>query len=80
MTWILFLERELRFLLPFSSKEDLFGIPKPIVSKKKKNLVSHPVEDQPTVNTSPQIHLLISMSPILHFNFVSKLYSGSISD
>ena len=29
IAWILFQERELRFLLPFSSKEDLLGIPKP---------------------------------------------------
>ena len=30
--------------------------------------------------SSNTFKLLISMSPILHFNFVSKLYSGSISD
>ena len=30
--------------------------------------------------SSNTFKLLISMSPILHFNFVSKLYSGSIRD
>ena len=30
--------------------------------------------------SSNTFKLLISMSPILHFDFVSKLYSGSISD
>lgn len=93
-----FLERELRFLLPFSTKEDLLGIPKPNCFQKNsfKNLRAiidctefyvekpcKPSSQRSTYsqyNSSNTFKLLISMSPILHFNFVSKLYSGSISD
>ena len=35
ITWILFLEKELSFLLPFSTKEELIGVPKPNCFKKK---------------------------------------------
>ena len=48
-----------------------------------KNQVNLPAKDLPTVNTSPQTHLCYvfhCLDPIFHFNCVSKLYSGSISD
>ena len=47
-----------------------------------KNLVSHPVKDQPTVNTSPQIHLsyLFRCLQYCILTLCQKLYSGSISD
>ena len=73
ITWILFLEKELSFLLPFSTKEELNGVPKPNCFTKKslnnlraiidctefyvENLVSHSAKDLPTVNTSLQTHL-----------------------
>ena len=98
ITWILFLEKELGFLLPFSTKEELREISKPNCFKKNcfKNLraiidctefyVEKPGKPSSQRSTYSQykssntFKLLISMSPILHFNFVSKLYSGSISD
>ena len=98
ITWILFLEKELGFLLPFSTKEELREISKPNCLKKNcfKNLraiidctefyVEKPGKPSSQRSTYSQykssntFKLLISMSPILHFNFVSKLYSGSISD
>ena len=98
ITWILFLEKELSFLLPFSTKEELNGVPKPNCFKKKSlnNLraiidctefyVEKPCKPSSQRSTYSQyksantFKLLVSMSPILHFNFVSQLYSGSISD
>ena len=98
ITWILFLEKELSFLLLFSTREELIGIPKPNCFKKNcfENLralidctefyVEKPCKPSSQRSTYSQykssntFKLLISMSPILHFNFVSKLYSGSISD
>ena len=98
ITWILFLEKELGFLLPFSTKEELKEISKPNCFKKDcfKNLraitdctefyIEKPGKPSSQRSTYSQykssntFKLLISMSPILHFNFVSKLYSGSISD
>ena len=98
ITWILFLEKELGFHLPFSTKEELREISKPNCFKKNcfKNLraiidctefyVEKPGKPSSQRSTYSQykssntFKLLISMSPILHFNFVSKLYSGSISD
>jgi len=91
-------KKELSFLLPFSTKEELIGVPKPNCLKKKSlnNLsaiigctefyVEKPCKPSSQRSTYSQyksantFKLLISMSPILHFNFVSKLYSGSISD
>ena len=98
VTWILFLEKELSFLLPFSTREELTGVTKPNCFKKKslKNLraiidctefyVEKPCKPSSQRSTYSQykssntFKLLVSMSPTLHFNFVSKLYSGSISD
>ena len=98
ITWILFLEKELSFLLPFSTREELIGIPKPHCFQKNcfKNLraiidctefyVEKPCKPSSQRSTYSQykssntFKLLVSMSPILHFNFVSKLCSGSISD
>ena len=47
-----------------------------------KNPVSHPVKDSTysQYKSSNTFKLLISKSPVLHFNFVSNLYSGSIID
>ena len=98
ITWILFLEKESSFLLPFSTREELLGIPRPHCFKRKSfnNLraiidctelyVEKPCKPSSQRSTYSQykssntFKLLISMSPVLHFNFVSKLYSGSIRD
>jgi len=98
ITWILFLEKELSFLLPFSTREELIGVPKPNCFKKKSlnNLramidctefyVEKPCKPSSQRSTYSQyksaytFKLLISKFPVLHFNFVSKLYSGSICD
>ena len=98
ITWILFLEKELGFHLPFSTKEELREISKPNCFKKNcfKNLraiidctefyVGKPGKPSSQKSTYSQykssntFKLLISMSTILHVNYVSKLYSGSISD
>ena len=88
ITWILFLEKELGFLLPFSTKEELKEISKPNCFKKDcfKNLraiidrtefyIEKPGKPSSQRSTYSQykssntFKLLISMSPILHFNFV----------
>ena len=46
------------------------------------NQVNRPAKDLCTVNTSPQIHSSYSFHCLLFciLNFVSKLYSGRISD
>ena len=98
ITWISFLEKELGFHLPFSTKEELWEISKPNCFEKNwfKNLraiidctefyVGKPGKPSSQSSTYSQhkslntFKLLISLSPILHFNFVSKLYSGRISD
>ena len=98
ITWILFLEKELNFLLPFSTREEMIGVPKPKCFTKKSlnNLraiidftefyIEIPCKPSSQMSTYSQykssntFKLLISMSPILHVNFLSKLYSGSISD
>ena len=97
ITWILFFEKELGFLLPFSTKEELREISKSNCFKKNcfKNMraidctefyVGKPGKPSSQSSTYSQykplntFKLLISLSSILHFNFVSKLYSGRISD
>lgn len=98
ISWVMFLEKELHYLLPFSTREDLKGIPKPRAFKKKPfedvraiiDCTEFFIEKPSKISTqkatysqyksSNTFKLLVSMSPICHFNFVSKLYSGSISD
>ena len=94
----LFLEKELGFILPFSTKEEVREISKPNCFKKNcfKNLraiidcteIYAAKPGKPSsqrsmysqYKSSNTFKLLIALSPILHFNFVSKLYSGRISD
>ena len=94
----LFLEKELGFILPFSTKEEVREISKPNYFKKNcfKNLRAiidctefyaakpgKPSSQRSMYSqykSSNTFKLLIALSPILHFNFVSKLYSGRISD
>ena len=96
ITWVLFLSQELKFLLPFSTLNDLNGVRKPTELEKIKNLraiidctefyiqkPSRPSSQRSThsqYKSSNTFKLLVSISPVMHFNFVSKLYTGSISD
>ena len=96
ITWILFLSRELEYLLPFSSLEDLQGVTVPKIFRPIKNLraiidctefyiqTPSPAFSQRSTYSQYKSHntfkLLVSISPVPHFNYVSKLYTGSISD
>jgi hypothetical protein len=95
---VLFLEREVEFLLNFSTLSDMEGLPRPKVYKDMKYYSLRGIIDctefyieKPSLPSSQRrtysqyksyntIKLLVSLSPICHFNFVSKLFSGSISD
>ena len=95
-TRILFLSCQLKFLLPFSSLKDLRGVKCPKSLGKINNLraiidctefyiqkPSRAFSQRSTYSqykSSNTFKLLISISPIPHFNFVSKLFTGSISD
>ena len=98
ITWVLFLERELEFLLDFSTLSDMEGLPRPNVYKEMKYYKLRGIIDctefyieKPSLPSSQRCtyshyksyntgKLLVSLSPICHLNFVSKLFSGSISD
>ena len=96
ITWVLFLSKELKFLLPFSTLDELKGVKVPKEIKHIKNLraiidctefyiqkPSRPSSQRSThssYKSSNTFKLLVSISPIMHFNFVSPLYTGSISD
>ena len=96
ITWIKFLSKELSFLLPFPTTAVLNEITKPKAFKKFENLraiidctefyIEKPSKPSCQRSTYSQyksantFKLLISMSPTCHINFISKLYSGSISD
>lgn len=96
ITWIQLMEKELKFLLPFSTREEIEGISQPKTFKKNSNLravidctefyIEKPSKISSQRSTYSQyksantFKLLISMSPLCNFNYVSQLYSGSISD
>lgn len=96
ISWILFLSQELTFLLPFSTTSDLDGIKKPkelrdIVNLRaiidctefyiqKPSKLSSQRATHSHYKSSNTFKLLVSISPIAHFNFVSRLFTGSISD
>ena len=93
---MLFLAKELKFLLPFTTTKNLEGIKKPKELQGIQNLraiidctefyiqkPSKPSSQRSThseYKSSNTFKLLVSISPIAHFNFVSTLYTGSISD
>lgn len=95
-TWILFLEKELKFLLPFSTLSEMDGLRRPKVFRPYANLraildctefyiekPSRPSSQRQTYSgykSGNTFKLLVSLSPICHLNFISKLYTGSISD
>ena len=96
ITWILFLEKELNFLLNFATLSEMEGIHRPQCYQKLNNLraiidctelyIDTPSRPSTQRNTYSQykssntFKVLVSQSPICHFNFVSHVYSGSISD
>jgi hypothetical protein len=96
ITWVLFLARELKFLLPFTTTDDLEGIKKPKELRGIPNLraiidctefyIQQPTKLSSQRSTHSQykssntFKLLVAISPIAHISFISKLFSGSISD
>lgn len=96
ITWVLFLEKELSFLLPFSTLDEMADVKRPkafIEFPKlrgvidctefyieKPNRVSSQRSTHSSYKSCNTFKLLVSISPIPHFNFISNLYSGSISD
>ena len=92
----MFLKEELTFLLPFSTVEEMsdLRIPKPFQSFSNLRgiidctefYIETPfrVASQRSTYSSYKsrntFKALISISPLLHINFISKLYTGSISD
>lgn len=96
ISWLLFLKQELAFLLPFSSVEEMSNLNLPKSLRNIPNLrgiidctefyIEKPyrIASQRSTYSSYKsrntFKLFLSISPIPHFNFVSNLYSGSISD
>ena len=96
ITWILFLEKELKFLIKFASLSDMAGIDRPKCYADVRNLraiidctefhIETPSRPSSQRNTYSQyksgntFKLLVSQSPICHINFVSNVFSGSTSD
>ena len=98
VAWVLFLEKELEFLINFTTLAEIEGLKRPKVFRDAKYSRVRSVIDctelyiqKPSLPSSQHstfsqykshntFKLLVSMSPICHFNFVSKLYTGSISD
>ena len=96
ITWILFLKKELSILLSFPTVAELKDvyIPASLASVKNLRGIVDCTEfyiEKPCRNSSQRstfsayksrntFKLFISISPMPHINFVSNLYSGSISD
>ena len=96
ITWVLFLEKELNFLIMFSSLSEMEGVARPKCYAEIANLravidctelyIDKPSRPSSQRNTYSHyksrntFKVLVSQSPICHFNFVSNAYAGSISD
>jgi hypothetical protein len=96
LTWVMFLEKELKLFLPFSTLTDMEGISRPEVYRcnpclraiidctefyiQKPSLPSSQRRTHSTYKARNTFKLFISISPLLHINYVSRLYSGCISD
>lgn len=96
MSWILFLEKELDFLAIFQTLSELSGLTYPKVYWGIPNLrgiidctefyieTPNRLPSQRSTYSSYKsrntFKLLLSISPIAHINFMSNLFSGSISD
>lgn len=96
ISWILFLKDELMFLLLFSTLEEMQGIKVPKAFRAFPNLrciidcteiyIEKPFKIAAQRSTYSNyksrntFKVLVGISPIPHFNFVSNLFTGSMSD
>lgn len=96
ITWVMFLSKELKVFLPFSTIKEMEGIRRPETYSsdpclraiidctefyiQKPSLPSSQRRTHSNYKARNTFKLFISISPVLHINFVSKLYSGCISD
>ena len=96
ITWVLFLEKELKVFVPFSTLRDMEGIERPAIYRsnhclraiidctefyiQKPSLPSSQRRTHSSYKARNTFKLFISISPVLHINYISRLYSGCISD
>lgn len=96
ITWLLFLAKELVIFLPFPTIKDMEGISRPEAFKSnpslraiidctefyihKPSLPSSQRRTHSSYKARNTFKLFISISPVLHINFILRLYSGCISD
>jgi hypothetical protein len=96
ITWVLFLEKELQLFVPFSTLKDMEGINRPEVYQRnpglraiidctefyiqKPSLPSSQRRTHSSYKGRNTFKLFIAISPVLHINYISRLYSGCISD
>ena len=96
ISWLLFLSEELSSLLKFHTIQEMAGLRLPRPFRGVTNLravidctefyieTPHRLPSQrstySTYKSKNTFKLLVSLSPLAHFNFVSNLFSGSISD
>ena len=96
ITWVLFLAKELAIFLPFSTIKDMEGITRPQAFQNnpalcaiidctefyihKPLLPSSQRRTHSSYKAGNTFKLFISISPVLHINFISRLYSGCMSD
>lgn len=98
ITWVLFLQKELEFLLSLTTVTEMEGVKRPHVYREVKFKSLRAIIDctefyvqKPSLPSSQHrtyshyksyntFKLMVSLSPIWHFNFISKLYSGCTSD
>lgn len=96
ITWVLFLSKELSIFLPFATLQEMEGVKRPKPFSKMPCLraiidcteiyiqkPSRPSSQRSTYSTYKArntFKLFVSISPLVHINFISKLYSGCISD
>ena len=95
MSWIVFSEKELEFLVNFQTRSELSGLKYPKAYREIPSLrgiidctefyieAPYRLPSQKSTYSSYKsrntFKLLISISPIAHINFVSNLYTGNIS-
>ena len=96
ITWVLFLAKGLKLFLPLTTLEGMEGVRRPETYAdipclrafidctefyiQKPSLPSSQRRTHSVYKARNTFKLLISISPVLHINFISRLYSGCISD
>ena len=96
ITWVLFLAKELQSFIPFPTLKDMEGLPRPQVYQnnpclraiidctefyiQKPSLPSSQRHTHSNYKSNNTFKLFISISPVLHINFISRLCSGFTSD